>query len=172
MCAPRVTRHTSHALSNVLVTLCSGTDEPHTGSGRDFRHAGIWTSVYVATVALATVATCPDMSCQQRFLCNPGVRYETPAQKFTGINSGGYECLRIFSHIFQSHPEMIRMEDEVLMINRLCIHTHTTKTVRSFHLFLLRSHEKCRKKFRLQISLLTPRIWIWLLMLCWPCISV
>ena len=30
-----------HALSNVLVTLCSGTDEPHSGSGRDFRIAGI-----------------------------------------------------------------------------------------------------------------------------------
>jgi hypothetical protein len=29
------------ALSNVLVTLCSGTDEPHSGSGRDFRLVGI-----------------------------------------------------------------------------------------------------------------------------------
>jgi len=31
----------AHALSNVLVTLCLGTDEPHSGSGRDFRPAGI-----------------------------------------------------------------------------------------------------------------------------------
>jgi hypothetical protein len=31
----------THALSSVLVTLCSGTDEPHSGSGRDFRRAGI-----------------------------------------------------------------------------------------------------------------------------------
>jgi hypothetical protein len=29
------------ALSNVVVTLCSGTDEPHGGSGRDFCLAGI-----------------------------------------------------------------------------------------------------------------------------------
>ena len=57
-----------HAVSNVLVTLCSCTDEPHSGSWRDFRLAGIWTSVCFATVALATVATCPVMSCQQRFL--------------------------------------------------------------------------------------------------------
>jgi len=54
----------TQALSKVLVTLCSGTDEPHSGSGRDFRLAGIWTSVGFATVALATVATCPDMSCR------------------------------------------------------------------------------------------------------------
>jgi len=33
------------ALSNVLVTLCSGTDETHSGSGRDFHLAGIRTSV-------------------------------------------------------------------------------------------------------------------------------
>ena len=31
----------TQALSKVLVTLCSGTDEPHSGSGRDFRLAGI-----------------------------------------------------------------------------------------------------------------------------------
>jgi hypothetical protein len=31
----------THALTNVLVTLCSGTNEPHRGSGRDFRLAGI-----------------------------------------------------------------------------------------------------------------------------------
>ena len=30
-----------HALSNVPVTLCSGTDDPHSGSGRDFHLAGI-----------------------------------------------------------------------------------------------------------------------------------
>ena len=54
----------THALSNVLVTLCSGTDEPHSESGRDFHLAGIFTSVCFATVAIATVATCPNMSCQ------------------------------------------------------------------------------------------------------------
>jgi len=36
----------THALSNVLVTLCSGTEEPHSGSGRDFCLACIWTSVW------------------------------------------------------------------------------------------------------------------------------
>ena len=46
----------THVLSSVLVTLCSGTDETHSGSGRDFRIAGIWTSVCFATVVLATVA--------------------------------------------------------------------------------------------------------------------
>jgi hypothetical protein len=37
------TGDTAHivTISNVLVTLCSGTDEPHSGSGRDFRLAGI-----------------------------------------------------------------------------------------------------------------------------------
>jgi hypothetical protein len=31
----------THAISNVLVKLCSGTDEPHSGSGRDFLLVGI-----------------------------------------------------------------------------------------------------------------------------------
>ena len=31
----------TQVLSSVLVTLCSGTDETHSGSGRDFRIAGI-----------------------------------------------------------------------------------------------------------------------------------
>jgi hypothetical protein len=52
---------------------------------------------------------------------------KTQVQKFSGINSGGYEGLRFFSFKFQLHPEMIRMEDAILMINRLCIHIHTTK---------------------------------------------
>jgi hypothetical protein len=41
---------------------------------------------------------------------------------------------------------MIRMEDAVLMINRLCIHIHTTKTDRSFHLFLPHSHKKTQEE--------------------------
>jgi hypothetical protein len=40
----------TRALSNVLVTPSLGTDEPHSGSGRDFRLAGIRTSVCLATV--------------------------------------------------------------------------------------------------------------------------
>jgi hypothetical protein len=31
----------THALSSNLVTLCSGADEPHSGSGRDLSLAGI-----------------------------------------------------------------------------------------------------------------------------------
>jgi hypothetical protein len=54
-----------------MVTLCSGTDEPHSGSGPDFRLAGIRTAVCFATVALATVATCPVMSCQEYIMKRP-----------------------------------------------------------------------------------------------------
>jgi len=67
-----------HELSNVLVTLCSGTDELHSGSGRDFRLAWIWTSVCSANLALATVAKYVSYGFPIIFFCNPGVHYETP----------------------------------------------------------------------------------------------
>ena len=46
----------THALSNILVTLCSGTDEPHSGSGQDFRLAGIGKSV-----CFVNTRTCPTI---------------------------------------------------------------------------------------------------------------
>jgi hypothetical protein len=61
----------THALSNVPVTLCSCTADPHSGSGRDFRLPGTRTTVCFATVVLATFATCPDMSCPEYIMKRP-----------------------------------------------------------------------------------------------------
>jgi hypothetical protein len=48
-------------------------------------------------------------------------------------------------HLHFKHTKIIRMEDAVLMINRFCIYIHTTKTDRSFHLFLRHSQGSARR---------------------------